>query len=75
MKIKLEHIEHMKHLIGNASKAPTRSTYRNLGLSAMRWRWDVARSAGLIPFFGEELYKYADDTHIDTALRFILGKD
>ncbi len=75
MKIKPEHIEVMFHAIGNASKAPTRATYRELGLSAMRWRWDVARSAGLTPFFCKEIYQYANDNHIDTALRSILGDE
>lgn len=74
MKIRPEHIVFMTHAIGNASKAPTAATYKAYGLSAMRWRWDVARSAGLIPFFCSTLYSYANDTHIDTALKHILGE-
>ena len=41
------------------------------GFSGKRWRWDAARAAGLIPFFCDTLYKYCDDSHIDTALRAI----
>lgn len=72
MKITKEHIARMRAAIGQASKAPTWHQYKTAGLSAKRWRWDVARIAGLIPFMCDTLYKYADDTHIDTALRHIL---
>ena len=43
--------------------------YQAAGLSEMRFRWDVVRAAGLIPFFCDVIYKYADDTHINTALK------
>jgi hypothetical protein len=34
-----------------------------------RIRWDWAHAAGLTPFFCAEIYDYANDEHIDTALR------
>lgn len=37
-----------------------------------RLRWDVARAADLIPFFTNNLYKYCNDEHIDTALKRVL---
>ncbi len=37
-----------------------------------RFRWDLARFAHLIPFITSEIYPYADDTHVDTALRAIV---
>lgn len=75
MKITKEHIAYMRHAIGQASKAPCWPQYKAAGLSAKRWRWDVARIAGLIPFFYAEVYKYANDDHIDAALRHILPVD
>ena len=72
MKILPEHVAHMRAAIGRASTAPTWDQYQRAGLSAKRWRWDVARIAGLIPWFCSTLYAYANDDHIDTALRHIL---
>lgn len=37
-----------------------------------RLRWDCFYSAGLTRFACDNIYQYADDTHIDTALRTIL---
>ena len=34
-----------------------------------RFRWDLFRAAGLITWACDNLYNYANDTHIDTALR------
>ena len=75
MKITKGHLQYIKQRIGAASTAPTWDQYKRAGLSAMRWRWDVARIAGLIPFFCTDIYKYANDEHIDTALRHILGNE
>lgn len=72
MKIKPEHIAKMRSAIAADSKAPTWHQYKLAGLSATRWRWDLARRAGLIPFFCAVIYSYANDSHIDTALRHIL---
>jgi hypothetical protein len=38
----------------------------------MRLRWDIAHRAGLTSWFCDEIYSYADDDHIDTALRKIM---
>lgn len=46
--------------------------YSAEGKSIMRFRWDVARQANLIPFFCDTIYKYANDTHIETALKKIM---
>ncbi len=35
----------------------------------MRLRWDMAHYAKLTPWFVDHVYKYANDDHIDTALR------
>jgi hypothetical protein len=42
------------------------------GHTARRYRWDIARGANLIPFICNTLYRYANDTHIDSALRAIV---
>lgn len=39
--------------------------------SPKRIRWDLSYAAGLTPYFCDTVYTYADDTHIDTALRAI----
>ena len=71
MKIKPEHYAKIANDCAAVIAAhPTAlQEYKNAGLSATRYRWDVARKAGLIRFFCDEVYKYANDTHIDTALR------
>jgi hypothetical protein len=37
-----------------------------------RFRWDLLNAAHLIPFVCDTIYSYANDTHIDTALRAIV---
>ena len=71
MKIKPEHyskiaLDCQSFIASNPTMA---QAYKDAGLSAKRFQWDVARKAGLIGFFCDTIYKYADDTHIDTALR------
>lgn len=73
MKIKKEHIDYMKHAICADSKAPTLAEYTQKGLSAKRWRWDLLYRAKISAWISDNIYPYADDTHIDTALRHITG--
>jgi hypothetical protein len=45
-------------------------------LTAKRWRWDLlwrAKRVGFLPdrFIEDTIYSYANDDHIDTALRHI----
>ena len=49
-----------------------RSRYAAAGLSDKQFRWDCAHAAGLTKFFCDELYKYLNDEHIDSALRSII---
>jgi hypothetical protein len=37
-----------------------------------RLRWDLSYKAGLTPFLCDTIYQYADDSHIDTALKSIV---
>lgn len=77
MKIRKEHLETMKAAI--APLAPLFQAHLEAikaeGKSKdipMRLRWDAARAARLIPFFCDTIYPYANDDHIDTALRFVM---
>jgi len=46
--------------------------YKRAGLSHMRFRWDALHASGypLTPLYG-----YLHDSHVDTALRTIMGAD
>lgn len=79
MKVTDEHRAHMRDCIReyvDAQKAagnPSReSEWIAAGMSGRRYRWDIVRAAGLIPYICNTLYRYANDTHIDTALRVIV---
>lgn len=71
MKIKPEHVAHMKAAILANSKAPTLPSYLARGLTEKRWRWDLFYAAGLSSWVCANIYPYANDEHIDTALRSI----
>ena len=73
MKIKPEHLEVIREAIKPHNNDFHRSRYKAAGHSDMRYRWDLARHAGLIPFFCDTLYKYMNDSHIDTALRKLVA--
>ena len=78
MKIKPEHYAHMLEAMGRAQVAQptiTRAHYAANGIgkdTAKRHRWDLSYAAKLTPFMCEHIYPYANDTHIDTALRAIV---
>ena len=75
MKIKPEHYQHMQIAMRAAqARRPeaTRASYEAKGLSAMRHRWDLSYVAGLSSWIGDNVYSYADDTHLDTAFRSIV---
>jgi hypothetical protein len=71
MKIKPEHFEHMKKAILANAHAPTLPSYLARGLTEKRWRWDLLYAAGLGGWICTNIYPYANDEHIDTALRVI----
>lgn len=79
MKINASHYEHMLAAIKQLDEESVRSYASNLKESGhfktfeVRLMWDVARAAGLIPFITKEIYQYANDTHITTAL-FKIGR-
>jgi len=85
MKIKAEHLAHMKTAIDNYIKAnggkesliekyETGNFPRSEQVKHLNERFysDVLYNAGLNPFVCEKLYDYMNDSHIQTALKSIL---
>jgi hypothetical protein len=78
MKIKPEHYAHMRKAISAISAADMaahRQHIVNEGKAQdveKRLRWDLSYRAGLSRWIADNVYSYADDTHIDTALRAIM---
>lgn len=79
LKITPEHYEHLQKVITPLDTRARRTAYKAAGLTAMRYRWDLLRMATTTPYTPpmkwvcDNLYPYLDDTHIDSALRKILG--
>jgi len=67
MKIKPEHLEHMRTTMQPIMEAIPQPE----GMSGKMYRWGVARRAGLVTYMCDTLYSYLNDDHIDTALRHI----
>lgn len=80
MKIKPEDYEKIKSAVQHVlDKRPdAMQAYIDSGKTAMRFRWDVLYASGLkigdgIGMQGDvNVYAYANDDHIDTALRTIM---
>lgn len=73
MKIKPEHVQHMREALAKWNTDFHRSRYAAAGLSTKRFQWDAVRAAGLIPWICDTLYAYANDDHIQTALNRIIA--
>lgn len=79
MKIKLEHYNVLKSIIGSFDRELVLA-YKALALKLgedpeRRFRWDLftfARRSGTEKLMIEDIYKYANDTHLDTALKRIV---
>lgn len=72
MKITKSHLAHMSATIAPLDTPELRKAYKDAGLTDKRYRWDLSYRAGLTPWFCSEVYGYANDDHIDTALRSIV---
>lgn len=68
IKMKPEHVAHIRAAIGKWDTAYHRDRYAAAGLSTTRYQWDLVRAAGLMPWICDTLYPYLNDTHIQTAL-------
>ena len=77
MKIKPEHYTELSAaVLGQYSEAAARK-YQAAGLSPMRFRWDMLWASRIRigdgrGMDGLPIYEYANDDHIDTALRRIM---
>jgi hypothetical protein len=81
MKMLPEHFAEIKRRCAEFDTEDRRALYRASGLTAMRYRWDVASIAfadlpgGWSKWVCDNPYSYLNDTHIDTALRKVFGMD
>lgn len=75
MKITKEHFDFLQTACKQViERNPNmKQEYNDAGLSAMRYRWDICHKANILGFICDVLYKYLNDTHIDTALRNIVS--
>lgn len=67
----------LRHLISNFDSKELRDLYKAKGLSGKRYRWDLIWRADRQQWYSlmDELYLYANDNHIDSVLRGIIGED
>ncbi len=76
MKIKPEHYAYIKRAIECATvdkpMDELEARYRTQNLTSKRFRWDCTYAAKLSTWLCDNVYTYADDTHIDTALRSVM---
>lgn len=76
MKITKEHYAYIKRAIECAlvdkPLDALEARYRLEGLSPLRYRFDCLYAARLSTWLCDNVYAYADDTHIDTALRAVM---
>lgn len=75
MKIKGELFERLRNMVESSPLFPDLLEYRDRGLSDMRYRWDclwAINSHDRGEWFAE-VYQFANDDHVDTALRKITG--
>jgi hypothetical protein len=72
MKMQSAHFDHIAEQIATLDTPALRATYKDAGLPLKRYQWDITYKAGLTAYICETLYKYLDDTHIQTALNRII---
>lgn len=79
MKIKTEHLLHMRQEIARIWTKQKHEAHRTFIVNEgkakdveKRLRWDWLHYAKLTPYICKHVYSYANDSHIDTALRRIM---
>lgn len=72
MKIRPEHVAHIRAAVAKFDTDFHRSRYVAAGLSDKRFQWDCLHAAGLTPWVCSTLYQYLNDDHIDAALRAVI---
>ena len=81
MKIKPEHLSKLQNMLADTPEikhATIQEKYQEAGISHMQYRWDrlwmlKRDNHEKRDQLMSQLYQYANDDHIDTALRHILG--
>ncbi|RWM32593.1 MAG: hypothetical protein EOR77_21420 [Mesorhizobium sp.] len=78
-KILPDHYQHMKEAIAKVAITHKVDAHRQFIVNEnkskdveKRLRWDLAYYAGLTPWICDNIYPYANDDHLDTALRSIM---
>ena len=80
MKIKKLHYEHMEKKVIQLKETYEKEILEHWKFLknnkkakdiSLRFRWDIFHAAGLTKYACSTLYKYLNDTHIDTALKRI----
>lgn len=79
MKITKEHYAAMKNAIASVWTPQKHDAHRRFIINEgkakdieKRLRWDWSHYAKLTPFICDNVYPYANDDHVDTALRRIM---
>ena len=72
MKITSAHFETLSLALGSVDTPERRAAYREANLTTRRYQWDLIRAAGLMSWLCDNLYKYLNDSHIQTALNRIV---
>lgn len=79
MKIKPEHVAHIRMAISKIATPEKIAAHRQFIINEgkakdieKRLRWDMSYYAGLTPWICDNVYPYADDSHVDTALKAIM---
>lgn len=72
LKIKPEHYEHLRAAVAALDTPQARAKYAAAGLTTKRYQWDLTYAAGLTTWVCDTLYKYLDDSHIQSALNRIV---
>ena len=80
MKIRPEHLKYLSDILKPLDTVEMRNTYRASHLTPRRYRWDLtyskeARALGVSQWISDNIYQYANDDHLDTALRAIICDD
>lgn len=83
MKIKPEHYNHMLAAIRTLTESKPEVVKAHVDSirsgsdprvkdAEKRIRWDLSHASGLTPYICANIYQYANDNHVDTALRSIV---
>lgn len=72
MKITKQHYQIMQSAINSVDTPERRQTYFAQCTSLRGYQWYLLKVAGLSPFICDEIYKYANDDHIQTVLNKVV---